>query len=283
MLINNENLFLIILGLVWITGAVLQDFKRREVDNVWNFSLIAFVLSYRAALAIHNLDIWFLLNGLIGVLIFFILGNLFYYARLFAGGDAKLVISLGAILPLSYDWISNLKIFGVFIVGFLVIGSAYVLLWAIFLIFQNLNAFKKEFAKQWKIYRKMFYIFLLITFVWILITIVISQTTLIVIGFIILLFPVLFIFAKSVEEACMIKAVNPGKLTEGEWLYDDIKVNGKKIRADWEGVSKEELALIKKKYVKKVLIKQGVPFTPSFLGGFILLLIVLWRYSIFFN
>ena len=43
----NENLFLIILGLVWIIGAVLQDLKRREVDNLWNFSLIFFALAYR--------------------------------------------------------------------------------------------------------------------------------------------------------------------------------------------------------------------------------------------
>ena len=49
MIINSENLFLILLALVWIIGAVLQDLRRREVDNVWNFSLIGFALAYRFA------------------------------------------------------------------------------------------------------------------------------------------------------------------------------------------------------------------------------------------
>ena len=43
----------------------------------------------------------FFYQGLIGLGIFFVLGNAFYYGRFFAGGDAKLMISLGAILPLS--------------------------------------------------------------------------------------------------------------------------------------------------------------------------------------
>ena len=56
-LIFNENLFLIILGIVWIIGAVLQDLKRREVDNLWNFSLIVFALGYRAFVSVWLSDL----------------------------------------------------------------------------------------------------------------------------------------------------------------------------------------------------------------------------------
>ena len=44
MILLSENLFLIVLGFVWIIGAVLQDLRRKEVDNLWNFSLIGFIV-----------------------------------------------------------------------------------------------------------------------------------------------------------------------------------------------------------------------------------------------
>lgn len=282
MLINPENIFLIILALIWMVGAILQDLRRREVDNLWNFSLIGFALGYRFITVLFNGNYWFFLNGLIGLLIFFILGNIFYYSRLFAGGDAKLLIALGVIMPLSYDWIINLKIFGIFILGFIVLGSIYVLLWAIYLMFKNWNKFKKEFLKQWKNYEKIFLIFFIVVILFIFIVLIKGPVILVLIGLIILLFPILFLFAKSIEESCMIKSISPDKLSEGEWLYRDLVVDGRKIRANWDGISADELRLIKRKYKKNILIKQGIPFTPSFLLGFIFLIFIFYRYGLFF-
>src|SRR3990167_3132221 len=119
----NENWFLIAIGLVWIIGAVMQDLRRREVDNIWNFSLIGVALAYRGAVSVFGSNYWFVLNGLIGLSVFLLLGNLFYYSRLFAGGDAKLLIALGVVLPLSYDWVVNFKIFGFFVLIFMLGGS----------------------------------------------------------------------------------------------------------------------------------------------------------------
>ena len=72
MIVSNENLFLILLAVVWIIGAILQDLKRREVDNIWNFSLIAFALVYRFSVSVFNGNYMFFLNGLIGLLIFLV-------------------------------------------------------------------------------------------------------------------------------------------------------------------------------------------------------------------
>jgi len=271
-----ENWFLIILGLVWIVGAVLQDLKRREVDNLWNFSLIGFALAYRFAVSVFMNDYRFVLNGLIGFAIFFALGNLFYYSRLFAGGDAKLVMALGAVLPLSYFWIMNLKIFGLFVLLFFIGGSLYSLIYALFLMIGNWKDFKKEFLKQWKRYRKMFWFALIFVILWVVFAFLISKTYFVLIGLIVLLFPILFVFAKSIEESCMVKKVNPSKVTEGDWLYEDVMVGGKKIKSSWEGVSKKELELIQKKVKKKIFVKYGIPFTPSFLFAFIVLLWLAW-------
>jgi len=46
----------------------------------------------------------------------------------------------------------------------------------------------------------------------------------------------------------------------------------RRLRKVGEGVSKEQLLLIRKKYKRKIVVKYGVPFTPSFLIGLIGLL-----------
>ena len=274
MIITNENLFLIALALIWIIGAVIQDLRRREVDNIWNFSLIGIALAYRLAVSV-NTNYWFFINGLIGFLIFIILGNLFYYMRFFAGGDAKLLIALGTILPLSFDWLINLKILGYFILLFLLGGSIYAFIWSLFLIGFNLKNFGKEFVRQVKIKRNIFLISLVFLFSFLVLSYFMGFEF-IFIGLIFLLFPFLVVFAKSVEECCMVKALSPEKITEGDWLYEDIFVKGRKIKANWEGVSKAELSLIRKKYRRKILVKQGIPFTPGFLIGFLALLSLDW-------
>jgi len=280
-IINFENLFLIVLALIWIIGAIFQDLRRREVDNLWNFSLIAFALGYRASISIFGGNYWFLLNGAIGFIIFLGLGNLFYYSRLFAGGDAKLLIALGIILPISYDWLINLKIFGFFIVLLLLGGSIYALFYAFTLVFNNKKEFGKEFTKQWKIYKNLFLFSLIFVIFWVVVMFFINKVF-ILIGLIFLLFPILLTFSKSVEESCLRKSVSPKEVTEGDWLYEDIFVGGKKIKSKWDGVSRDELELIKRKCKGNVLIKQGIPFTPSFLIALVGLLFLIWKFSWWF-
>jgi len=278
-LINNENLYLIILGFIWIIGAILQDLKRREVDNLWNFSLIFIALAYRGFVGVFNSDIWFFLNGLIGLIIFYGLGNLFYYGKLFAGGDAKLLIALGTILPLSYDWIINLKIFGIFVFLLFGLGAIYGIFYSLIIVFYNFNKFKKEFKKQWKINKKFFIAVFIFVFLWVILLLYIKIIEIIFIAFIVFIFPFLFVYAKSVEK-CMIKLTKPEDLTEGDWLEKDILIKGKKIKSRWDGLSRQEINLLKK-YKKKVLIKQGIPFTPSFLFAFIVLFFVWKLFKVF--
>ena len=213
------------------------------------------------------------MNGLIGFVVFIILGNLLYYGRVFAGGDAKLLIALGVILPLSYDWVLNFKIFGSFIFLFLIGGAIYVFIWALVLVFLRFKDFKKEFLKQIRRTKGIFYLSFIFALLWLVISLAFGQPILGILSITIILFPVLLVFAKSVEEACMIKSLPPSKVTEGDWLYKNIRIGNKVIRAHWEGVSRKELKLIQKKYKKKVLVKQGIPFTPGFLIGLIATLI----------
>jgi len=280
MILVQENLFLIIIGIVWIIGAVLQDLHRREVDNVWNFSLVGIVLAYRLAFSIYSSQYMYFFNGIIGFIIFLILGNLFYYSRVFAGGDAKLLIVLGSLIPLSFNWMENLMIFGSFIGLFLVGGSIYVFIFSLFLVLFHLKNFSKEFYKQIKSSKNLIISGVIFFILWIIISYYFSLQ-LISFGAVFLLFPLLFIFAKAVEESCLVKALSPREITEGDWLYEDVFINGNKITANWEGVSKRELQLIREKYRRKIWIKQGIPFTPGFLIGFLGVIILSMKWGWF--
>jgi Flp pilus assembly protein protease CpaA len=265
------NWFLLVIGFIWIVGAILQDLKRREVDNVWNFSLIGIALGYRAIISVFLNDYRFFLYGVFGLFVFIILGNVFYYSRFFAGGDAKLLIALGPILPFRFEWLPDVTMAGSFILLSFVFGSVYVFIWSLFLVAAHWDAFVKEYAQQWKIYRRLLLYSIVFSVIFTGILYMFRSNALAFVGLVFVLFPFLFIFAKAVEESCMVKSMNVSDLTPGEWLYRDIVVNGKTICSRWEGISPSEVVLIKK-YKKRVLIKLGVPFTPSFLFGFLALL-----------
>ena len=77
----------------------------------------------------------------------------------------------------------------------------------------------------------------------------------------------LYVFAKGIEGASMMRVVSGKELREGDWLVEDVKVKGKVIKADWDGLSLEDISLMKK--LKRVRIKEGLPFVPAFLIAFL--------------
>ncbi len=267
----NENLFLIILGLVWIIGAIIQDFRKREVANWWNFSLIAVALAYRAFLSVFYADYRYFAFGLFGFAVFFALANLFYYGRVFAGGDAKLLMGLGAILPFASSIYSNLFIFGYFIFLFLFCGGIYGLFYSFALVGKNYNVFKKEFSRQFDKNKKLFDLAVILSIIYSIIILIFGEYLLLILAIIMMLFPLFYIYAKAIEEKCMIKSVKAENLTEGDWLYQSVQIKGKTIKPNWEGLSTKELKLFKN-YRGKVLVKEGIPFTPAFLLAFLVLL-----------
>ena len=94
-----EYYFLFALALIYTIVATIRDLKTTEVPNWLNFSFLTFALAYRAFYAIFTRNTEFFFFGLIGAMLFFIIANLFYYGKVFAGGDAKLLIGFGAVLP----------------------------------------------------------------------------------------------------------------------------------------------------------------------------------------
>ncbi len=266
-----EVIFLWILALVYIVFAVIQDIKTREIANWITFSLIIFALGFRLFYSLFQADNFvFFYNGLIGLGIFFAIGNILYYGRVFAGGDAKLMIALGTILPLSPQIVSNLRIFFDFILIFLFTGFFYVLLSSVFLCIKHFKAFKREFLKQLGKRKKL--MLLLLLFSIISLGFGFLEKLFFILGVLIFFSSYLYLYSKAVDESCMTKRIKSKDLREGDWLYSDLKLGEKRLKAKWEGVSNKDLKQIMKKY-KEVRIRQGIAFSPVFLISFIIFII----------
>jgi len=277
-MIVNSIINVIIISALLI--ASYTDIKRREVPDWLSYGLIFVGLGLRL---IYSLAVWefsYIIYGLAGFGIMLAFALVMFYAGQWGGGDSKVLMGLGALIGLEFSA-------GSFLVSFflnsLIVGAFYGLVWSILAAFANFNKFKKEVIiinKRFANLKKA-----LIGAVALLILILIFSPDIvlkIMAGSAALVFSFTFylmIFVKAVENACMLKYVKPSELTEGDWIANDILVGGKKIAGPRDlGVSKKQIKQLaefyKKKKVRKVLIKTGIPFVPAFLAAYIITLFI---------
>jgi len=265
-----EVIFLFALGLIWIVFASVSDLKRTEVPNWVSISLVIFALGFRLFYCLfssENIDFSFFYQGLIGLGIFIVLGNLFYYSRVFAGGDAKLMMALGAVLPISNSFMDNVWYFVIFLLIFFIIGTVYGLGWSVYLVIRRFKAFIHEYKVLFNKNKKRLCLSLLLGLIIILLGIYYSL--LFYIGALIIIFPLFFIYAKAVDEAAMVRRVNVKDLMEGDWIYQNVKIGKRVILVSWDGLSSRDIKDIQKKH-KSILIRHGIVFAPVFLISFII-------------
>lgn len=278
-----EYYFLFGLALTWTVFAVVQDLRTREVSNWLNFSFIAFALAYRAFYSAIYERAEFFLFGLGGVLLFIALGYLFYYARVFAGGDAKLLMGLGGVLPIESvkDYVF---IGGGFIFALLLMGAAYGLCYSMFLAFGNWSKFSSSFKRELGLRRGIFNAYFGVMLALAVISVVLFRGAagiyfsifFLVAGF----FALVYVFGKAIENSVMRKLVLPIDLREGDWIEGDIvlKINGKRhvIKKSMHGLTLEDIRILKRAGGnRRILIKEGIPFTPAFLLA-LLVFFYLW-------
>ncbi len=272
---------MIIIGLIWLLFASLSDLKKREVANWVSFSLIIFVLGFRFFYSLFYPSFNFFYQGLIGLGIFFVLSNLLYYGRMFAGADAKLMIAMGVVLPFSGNFLVNLKIFISFFILFLFVGGFYGLMWCFGLSFKNFKNFKKEIYKQFKKNKKLFYFTIIFSLLLMILGFILNFNLIFYFGIFSFVMSYLFLYVKAVDEGCMIKKVSAKNLTEGDWLYSNVKIKNKVLKSNWRGLSKKEINLLKRNK-KTVRIREGIPFVPVFLFSFLVLIYLYYANSLLF-
>lgn len=273
---NYGSIFLLVVGLFWIVIASIQDFRKREVENWWSFSLIVFVLIFRSFFSVVENNYWFVIWGLIGLGIGFLIAELFYYARLFAGGDAKLLMAVFVLLPLAIGWQTNVAIILSFLICLVIGGAVYGLVYSLVIMILHFRSFRREFYKLFQKNKFLSYLAMVLGVIVVIFSMIFNIALFILLGAVIFFYPILFLFAKSVENTCMAIFVSVDRLTIGDWLIKPLKIKGKIIKPYWEGLGEKELAFIQKNYKEKVLVKYGLPFVPAFLIALIGLIIIIW-------
>jgi len=271
-----EYYFLFFIGFLWSLFAVIQDFKSREVSNWLNFSLLIGALAYRAFYSSINGDWGFFIFGALGAGVFFLFALALYYGKAIGGGDAKLLMGYGAILPfnslLTLIIGSLLFIFILFFIGFL-----WTLAYSLLLVRERKKEFKKAFQEAFEKNMYLFWASSGASGLLLIESIAFESSSWLLIGLIafLLIIPFLFIYLKAIEKSCMIKLKKPGELMAGDWLERDVKIGGKWIKKSVHGLDAKEIKFIKK-YGKRVWIKEGIPFTIAFLLALIMVFFFLF-------
>ena len=277
-----------------LIGSV-TDLKTREVPDWVNYGLIisgvalnalfTFVYGQFEIKALENGGVLYtlsmdsyLISSLTGLIIFFCIAYLMFDAGQWGGGDSKMIMGLGAMIGI--DFSKNMFLFGFFI-NALLAGAVYGLLWSILLAVKNRKKFSREFRngllKESAVKTKKFMLvgLILMTISLFLIEQYPVKVLILSLAFLALTTFYLWIFVKAIEKSSMYKLVEPSKLTEGDWIVNDIYVSKKYICGPKDlGIGKSQIRKLvefyKKGKVRRILIKEGLPFVPSFLIAFII-------------
>ncbi|MBI3050857.1 prepilin peptidase [Candidatus Woesearchaeota archaeon] len=270
-----------------ITGAVLAaasytDLRTREVPDWLNYSAAALGIAAAAVYSVLSHSIWPLLYSAAGLLIFFGIGCIMFYAGQWGGGDSKLLIALGSLLGLqfglAFPFIRLEQPLVSFWINLLFVGVAYAMLWSIIIAVRNRQRFAKQFLAQAAELKMLRTTIILLPLATIIVFLAVRdyalRTAAIGTGLILLFGFYIWMFAKAVEKSSMLKYVEPEKLTEGDWIARDVLVGKRRICGPKDlGIEKRQIAelirLRQQGRVKKVLVKEGIPFVPAFLLAFL--------------
>jgi len=269
------------IAIIALAIGTYTDIKTREVPDFVNYSLIAVGLSANVIFSLIKSDISYIINSIIGFIIFLLIALIMFYAGQWGGGDSKMLMGLGALIGLGVINSKNMFLIH-FLLNLLIIGSFYGLLWSLSLALRHRKKFLHEYRKiflksKLKKLRLIVYMIFIISFT---LNLFFTRDPVIKMLFFVLLFLLLImyyllIFIKILEKVCMLKYVEPNRLTEGDWIAKEIKYNGKYICGPKDlGIERKQIneliKLYNQKKIKRILIKEGIPFVPSFLMAFVI-------------
>ena len=246
--------------------------------------MIALGIAIGAITSVISWTIWPLLSAIGGLIVGYLVGAFMYYTGQWGGGDAKMLMGLGAlqgvaIIGPSSLWNGNFPLFFTIIITIFISGAIYGLGYMIYLIIKNRTRFRRAFVKELNARKKTRIIVITIVLA-LLASTFLFQEIIIKILITIIAFFTFFSFhglvtGKALEKAVLIKNTSVNKLVEGDWIVKDVEVKGKRICGPKDlGITIKQIKELKKYKIKYVLVKEGIPFIPGFLLGYIIVVIV---------
>ncbi|MBN1175047.1 prepilin peptidase [Candidatus Woesearchaeota archaeon] len=273
--------------LIGLGIATVTDIKKREVPDTLNFGLIILGVVIGILGSVFSKSWQPCITSILGLGIGYGVGALMFYTGQWGGGDAKMLMGMGAILGTQWTEIislfngtQNIPFFFTTIITIFIAGGIYGFAYAIFLIIKNRKEFKIEFRRKReeknmiKVRKIVLGATALIVLGMLLVDDKFLKMALGIIAVFVFFGQYLFIISKVVEKVCMIKTVPIRALTEGDWIVEDIIVKGKRICGPKDlGISLEQIEELKKNKIRTIKIKEGIPFIPGFLLGYILMVV----------
>ncbi len=270
-----ETILSVIIVISLIIGSY-TDIRTREVPDWVNYSVIFVGLGLRLLFSATTSNWNYLLYGIYGFTLFLLFGFLMFYTGQWGGGDTKLLMGIGALIGFELKLNSFLLIF---LANVLIAGALYGLIYSFILAIRNWKQFTSKLKQHIHKYKKHKYGSWIIAVALLVGIIIINDFYIRLLLFVTMFFSILFFylwaFTKSIEQACMYKFVSPEKLTEGDWIAKKYTIDGKYICGPKDlGIEKKQIKkliqLKRKGKIKKIKIKEGIPFVPSFLLGYII-------------
>lgn len=278
----NEPTTILIPHIIALCALVIgsyTDLRTREVPDWINLGLIGVGIAINLMFSLIFWDYSFVLASVVGLAIFFAFGWLMFYTGQWGGGDSKMLMGLAALLGIDV-FAKEFPYIAHFLINIIIVGALYGVFWTLYLIAKHRKLFLTQFKKQYrsdfvkKIRLIIFVLFGIIVISALIIPDPYLKGVFFYIALILTFTFYIWIAVKAVEKSCMIKKVTPDKVTEGDWIAKEITVDKKYIAGPKDlGIEKKQMKklmqLYKKKKIKYVMVKEGIPFIPSFLLAYI--------------
>ncbi len=263
------ELFLIIVTLGVLLAASISDLRTKEVPDWLNYGFVFAVLGIRALYSFQ--EGWeFLLSGLLGLAVFYLLALFFYYTNQWGGGDSKLLMGMGAAVGITYPFDQSSFYLLWFLLALLFAGGAYGLIWLTVVAFRRRHCLLPELrvmlGKNKTIHLGVGFASLTLLGA----GMVVNSLLLILVFGVALYYLLLFLVAA--QNCCFIAEKETTSLTEGDWLAEEVIVHGKKLMKK-KTLTKKDLEKLRKENISSVLIKEGIPFVPCFLIAYLLIVL----------
>lgn len=268
--------------------AIYTDLKYRYVNDWLSWGLVGFGLASHLIISLATWSYEPILFSAAGAAAFYVIGLGLFYMGAFGGGDIKLLVGVAATVPI-YPAVINQYAAPVLArwpfllslgINILLVGALYSLLYMVGKALANWKKFKKRFLAYSKKLKKLYLlgvIVLILPLAGLLhspeLAIMLSMLAVLT-WFTLLFFP----FARAAEDV-MIYSAKPSELEAGDRPVSEVKV-GKKVIYKPKRIGLEEddvkklQALEKLGKIKKLKVKDGVPYAPAILLGLLASLLV---------
>ncbi len=267
-----ENWVFISVALFGAFAGTFTDLKARWSPDWVSYFMVIFGLGGHVMVSILQNSFWPILYSSIGFAAMFGVAALMFYTGVHGGGDAKLLMGFGALLPTAPEFVIEAAPWPFFMTNLfniMAVTAIFGLLAAFYLAVRYHKKVGEDFRRE--ISKNKFTIYY-VSFAMIFIPIIAVYTNyniILWVGILAYLCLILIFALRAVENTCMFKYTEPSKLVEGDWVAEPINIDGYSFKPKKTGIGKQDIEMLRKLEeqgrLQKVKIKEGFPIIPAYL------------------